>query len=105
MMAGTREDEPMHGEEPSGASPGEVGPGEVELPFLALAEDWLTAQDALLSYIDHEREMEIQELRRGWDQGTLVVDAGAVADRLLGVSRQASQQNCPTWPVDPGETS
>lgn len=62
--------------------------------FLALAEDWLIAQDALQAHED-DRDEEICRLRRQWDQGTLEVDAEAVADKLLGVPSPPDQQNRP----------
>lgn len=67
--------------------------------FLALAEDWLIAQDALRTY-EEDREDEIRALRRQWDQGTLEVDAEALADKLLGIpSSYSSQQNRPNRPA------
>ncbi len=82
-MAGSKKNEFIGGEEFCGVSPREMGTGEGALSFLALAEDWLTAQDALLYHRDEAREAEIEELRRQWDHGTLVVDAEALADRFL----------------------
>lgn len=96
MMAGTEKDESMYGEDPYGAG---------KLSFLALAEDWLTAQDALSTFADDAREAMIEDLRRQWDHGTLVVDPEAVVDRLYERSARTPQQNRLTGSEDPGETS
>lgn len=67
--------------------------------FLALAEDWLAAQEALQSY-EEDREEEIRALRRQWDQGTLEVDVEALVDKLLGLpSPYYGQQKRPNRPA------
>lgn len=67
--------------------------------FLALAEDWLIAQEALQSNED-DREEELRALRRQWDQGTLEVDVEALVDKLLGPPEAYySQQNRPNRPA------
>lgn len=67
--------------------------------FLALAEDWLIAQEALQSCVD-DREEELSRLRRQWDQGTLEIDVESLADKLLGtLPPYYGQQNRPNRPA------